>query len=141
MKHLLFLTLLLIGLVSFAQSDSTKTGPILTFLNKTIDYDTIERYDNGYRTFTFYNTGDEPLIIKRVKSGCSCTVTKLVKDTIMPGERGEITAKYNTKKPGKFNRKLTVYSNSSVKQVTYIYLRGFVLDSKRFYGVERKKKK
>ena len=140
MKHILLFLFFVVSFSILSQKDTTKTGPILSFLNITIDYDTIERYASGYRTFTFYNTGDEPLIIKRVKSGCSCTVAKLKKDTIQPGERGEITAKYNTKKPGKFNRKLTVYSNSSTRPITYIYLRGFVLDTKKFYGIERKKK-
>lgn len=139
MKKLLFLSILFISATAISQTDTIKKGPILTFLNTTIDYDTIERYDDGYRTFTFYNTGDEPLILTSVKSGCSCTVAKLKKDTIQPNERGEITAKYNTKKPGAFNRKLTVYSNSSVKPVYYIYLKGFVLDSKKFYDIEKKK--
>ncbi len=142
MKQLLILFTLLISLSGISQKkDTTKIGPKIQFLNTVIDYDTIERYSNGSRVFTFYNIGDEPLIIGRVKSGCSCTVAKLEKDTILPGERGEITASYNTRKPGNFNRPLTVYSNSSTGSVNIIYLKGFVLDTKRFYGVERKKKK
>ena len=104
---------MIIGLNGNSQNDSIKKGPQIKFLNSILDYDTIERYSNGSRTFIFYNMGDEPLLITKVKSGCSCTVPKYSKDSIQPGQRGEIIAKYNTKKPGKFNRNLTVTSNAS----------------------------
>ena len=89
--------------------------------------------------FTFYNTGDEPLIISEVKSGCSCTVPSYTKDTVFPGERGEISAKFNTKKPGKFDRPLTVFSNATNASKVTINITGFVLDTKKKWGIEHKK--
>lgn len=128
---------LLLTSVSWSQ-DSLKTGPILQFLQTTIDYDTIERYSNGTRTFTFYNTGDEPLVIKNVTSGCSCTVPGYSKDSINPGERGEIQASFNTRKPIPFNQTLKVYSNSSTGSTSEIHITGVVIDPKKVWGIERK---
>ncbi len=42
--------------------------------------------------FTFTNTGDYPVTIKRVKASCGCTATSLDKKTYQPGETGSITA-------------------------------------------------
>jgi hypothetical protein len=135
---LIFLTCLPMCL-SAQQMESQESFPIITFLNRTIDYDTIERYSNGHRTFTFYNTGTAPLIVSRVKSGCSCTVASFTKDTLLPGERGQISAKYNTKKPGKFERELVVYSNAKDHSLTKIWIKGYVLDTKLHYGIEKNK--
>lgn len=138
-KIILFSLILYSGIQSPAQSDSNKVGPQLTFLNTEINYDTIERYSNGTRTFIFYNTGDEPLVIKKVKSGCSCTISSYTEDTIYPGGKGEINAGYNTRKPGKFDRKLTVHSNATNGGKRKIRIIGFVLDPKKYYGVESTK--
>lgn len=142
MKTLLTATFISVIFCGFSQNEETKQHhDKITFLNTVINYDTIERYSDGNRTFNFYNTGNEPLVITRVKSGCSCTVAKYTKDTILPGGRGEITARYNTKKPGRFDRELTVYSNSGGKTITTkIGIIGFVLDTKKIYGIEKKKK-
>ena len=46
------------------------------FEEETIDYGKIEKASNGERTFVFTNTGDQPLIIEKIKSSCGCTVPK-----------------------------------------------------------------
>lgn len=134
---LLVVTFFMIAIASIGQ-DTLKKGPILQFLQTTIDYDTIERYSNGTRTFVFYNTGDEPLVIKKVKSGCSCTIPNYTKDTIYPGERGEIKASFNTKKPIPFDQELKVTSNSSAGKKVEIRIKGVVIDPKKVWGIERK---
>lgn len=139
MKHLLILLCSIIIVGNAFCQDTTKKGPVLQFLQTTMDYDTIERYSNGTRSFTFYNTGDEPLVIKSVKSGCSCTVPSFTKDTIFPGEKGEIKAKFNTRKPVAFNQKLKVYSNSSTGKKVIITIKGVVIDPKKVWGIEPKK--
>jgi hypothetical protein len=45
--------------------------------------------------FGFVNAGKEPVTIEAVKSSCGCTVPTLAKMTYAPGERGEVTAKFN----------------------------------------------
>lgn len=138
-KYLLLILFSSIISLGFSQTTAVvKKGPEITFLNTVIDYDTIERYSNGTRTFHFYNTGDEPLIITKVKSGCSCTVANYTKDTIFPGGRGEISATYNTRKYNAFNRDLTVYSNAKNGNPIKIWIKGFIIDPVKMWGVEKK---
>ena len=138
-KYILLLSLIFVLNLSFSQTTPVvKKGPEITFLNTIIDYDTIERYSNGTRTFHFYNTGDEPLIVTKVKSGCSCTVASYTKDTIFPGGRGEISATYNTRKYNAFNRDLTVYSNAKNLNPAKLWIKGFIIDPVKMWGVEKK---
>jgi len=44
--------------------------------------------------FGFINNGREPVMIDAVKSSCGCTTTRLAKQTIGPGERGEVSARF-----------------------------------------------
>ena len=85
-------------------------GPItsMIFDSETHDFGTIKQNstDNKY-TFTFTNTGTNPLIISNAKGSCGCTVPKWPKEPIPPGGTGTIEVDY---KPGsqKGNQKKTV---------------------------------
>lgn len=46
-------------------------------------------------TFPFKNTGLAPVRIIRMESSCGCTVAKIKKDVITPGEEGEISGTFN----------------------------------------------
>jgi hypothetical protein len=61
--------------------------------------------------FTFVNTGSMPLIISSTQASCGCTVTSYSKDPIAPGQ-GFVKATYNAAKAGKFNKTVTVNSNT-----------------------------
>ncbi len=45
--------------------------------------------------FGFVNAGKSGVTIEAVKSSCGCTVPTLAKMTYAPGERGELTARFN----------------------------------------------
>lgn len=47
-------------------------------------------------TFVFKNSGTETIRIVSTRSSCGCTVPELPKDTIEPGEVGELKAVYKT---------------------------------------------
>ena len=85
---------------------------ILKFKTQVIDYGTISQNSNGTRFFDFTNDGDAPLVITNVKASCGCTVPSYSKAPILPGEKGEIEIKYNTKKLGAFTKTVTVISNA-----------------------------
>lgn len=64
------------------------------------------------RTVTFTNTGDEPLVVLRTKTICSCTTVSFSKKPVMPGGEGTITITYNPKKQaGTFHKEVLVYAN------------------------------
>lgn len=63
-------------------------------------------------TFVFRNTGDRAVTIRKVKTGCGCTSTKLDRDRIEPGERGEIEVKFNYGfEKGRLRKLLSVYTD------------------------------
>ncbi len=113
--------------VSFAQEQKAAAkdnevkeqvqGPQITFENKTLDYGVIEQESDPYRTFSFTNTGNEPLVITNAKGSCGCTVPQYSKDPIAPGEKGEIKVRYDTKRLGKFIKTVTLTTNAGEEKV------------------------
>ena len=120
MKKLLLVMCSIFMIISVnAQTDETASegGPVLTFEELTLDYGTVEYSADGKRSFTFTNTGTEPLIISRCKGSCGCTVPTCPTEPIMPGETGNIDVKYDTKRPGPFTKSITVTSNAETQTV------------------------
>ncbi|MBL4657740.1 MAG: DUF1573 domain-containing protein [Flavobacteriales bacterium] len=76
------------------------TGPQtnILFAKDAHDFGNIEQNstDNKH-TFTFTNTGTNPLIISNAKGSCGCTVPVWPKEPIPPGGTGTIEVEY---KPG-----------------------------------------
>jgi len=109
MKKIILIATILFNAMVFAQD-----GPKIEFKDKdnTIDYGKVTKEeDNGLRVFEFTNTGNQPLLIKDVKSSCGCTVPSFSKDPIMPGKTGKIEVKYNMN-PGPIRKTITVESNA-----------------------------
>ena len=98
----------------------------ISFEKTTIEYGSIEANSNRYRTFTFKNTGDKPLILSNVKPSCGCTVPKWDKTPIQPGKTGTIEVGYDTSIKGTFHKGIEVYSNDPKKGRTTIYIKGNV---------------
>lgn len=109
------------------QQEADPNGPIITFETKTIDYGIVEKGSDGMREFKFTNTGKSPLKIIRVKSSCGCTVPTYPKNEIMPGESDIVHVKYNTKKPGRFSKSVSIYCNT-VPERTVLRIKGEVND-------------
>lgn len=151
MRRLLPLLALLISLPVFAQGTPPPPPPTFEDLRNTPaelatpDEDlppttTLEFQDNGVydfgqvdegdivtHTFTFTNTGDEPLIISDAKGSCGCTVPAKPIYPIMPGETASITVQFNSKnKRGIRNQKVTLTANTQPAQ-TFLYLKGEVI--------------
>ncbi len=112
MKYLLstLLFVFAMGTAVLAQ-DQKIDGPVMSFEQTVIDYGTIEQGSDPLRVFKFTNTGNEPLIIKRAKGSCGCTVPSYKKEPIMPGESSEIEVRYDTKRLGKFAKTVRIYTN------------------------------
>ncbi len=60
-------------------------------------------------TFSFTNTGSEPITITEAAPSCSCTVADFTKTPIQPGEQGWVKAVYETQgHPGFFKKFIRV---------------------------------
>jgi hypothetical protein len=75
-------------------------------------------------TFTFKNTGDEPLEIKSVAPGCGCTTTDFDK-VIEPGKEGKIVLeiKKTDGYKGEVTKSATVTTNDPEHQSFQLVLR------------------
>ncbi|WP_298778137.1 DUF1573 domain-containing protein [uncultured Polaribacter sp.] len=95
------------------------------FEKETIDYGKIAKGSERERTFVFTNIGDQPLIIKNIKSSCGCTIPEKPKEPVMPGAEGKIKVSYNTNRLGGFSKSITIFSNAKSER-KIIKIKGFV---------------
>ncbi|NJC24682.1 DUF1573 domain-containing protein [Neolewinella antarctica] len=105
------------------------TGPITTVAFKDegiFDFGTVTEGQVVTHTFSFTNTGTEPLIISDAKGSCGCTVPSKPTAPIAPGDSGEITVQFNSKnKSARRDQKVTVIANTNPAQ-TFLHLTGNV---------------
>ena len=111
-KLLLSLSVAVFGLMATAQEVKTG-GAEMTFDKEIHDYGTVDQGGNGESTFTFTNTGKEPLIVTKAKGSCGCTVPEWPKEPIAPGAKGTIKVKYDTNRVGPINKTVTEESNAT----------------------------
>ncbi len=122
MKAHTILTLILVGFTTIMSAQE------ISFITKTHDFDTIYS-ENGKVThsFTFTNTGDEPLVLTKVKAGCGCTTTAYTKDSVAPGQTGFITAQFNPRGySSRFKKSISVNSNATNEAFVRLFIQGVV---------------
>ncbi len=124
--------LLLAGVfTSMAQNGDTedkKPHPEITFTKTTHDFGKIPHKGDGTYEFEFENTGSKPLILTSVNASCGCTSPDWPEKPFKPGEKGEITVKYNTRINGKFTKYIYVHSNAKDERVR-LKITGKVVDN------------
>ncbi|MCU0473610.1 MAG: DUF1573 domain-containing protein [Bacteroidales bacterium] len=77
--------------------------------------------------FLVTNTGNAPLVIQKIVTSCGCTNPDWTREPIPAGGKGKITARYDPKdRPGKFNKTLSVYTNSK-PEIVVMAIRGEVV--------------
>lgn len=117
MKHILFFAVCLVTFAAYSQevAKADANGPVITWAKSTYDFGDIRQGEKVEHTYTFTNTGNQPLIITNVQVTCGCTTPKgFPRDPIAPGQTGQITIGFNsTGKTGKQNKVVTVVSNSA----------------------------
>ncbi len=119
MKKIFFAVALLAGLAFNGKAQEVTTpnidpnAPELKFDSETIDYGTLDYDGNTLREFKFKNTGKSPLILANVQVQCGCTnVDGWPKEPLAPGKSSSFKVKYDSKRVGKFDKKITVTSNA-----------------------------
>ena len=133
MKRLftMFFFLICLSLVATAQEEKAKKveteerteaaekiGPKLQFEAETVDFGTITKDSDPFRTIVIKNVGDEALLITNARGSCGCTVPTVPKKPIGPGESAEMKVRYDTKRVGKINKTVTLTTNEVVKTRT-----------------------
>ncbi|MEA2022239.1 MAG: DUF1573 domain-containing protein, partial [Candidatus Caldatribacteriota bacterium] len=70
-----------------ASEPTTTSGPVITFQEESWDFGDIDSEEIPSHTFILKNTGDEILVIERIKVACeSCIDVRLSEKDILPGE-------------------------------------------------------
>ena len=101
------------------------SGQEFKFKKEIINYGKIKKGDIGKRIFEFSNVGDEPLIIKEIKTSCDCAIPKKPEKPIMPNEKATITVEYDTSKTGGFSKEIIIFSNAKNK-IKRIKIKGYI---------------
>lgn len=94
----------------------SRSDAVLTLADSVADFGTVA--DNGApvsRTFTFTNTGTDPLVIQKAETSCHCAQPTFSEAPVAPGQKGSIKVTLDPKEmfTGVFKRTITVYSNAS----------------------------
>lgn len=127
MKKVLFIFMLLTLSICGAMAQAE-----IKFDKLTHDFGKFSEKDPVQKcVFTFTNTGDAPLIINQAIASCGCTVPTYTKKPVAPGEQGTLSVTYNGKgkRPEKFNKTITVYSNGKNDMVR-IFIKGIMEEAK-----------
>ncbi len=77
--------------------------------------------------FTIKNTGDEPLIIERIRASCGCTAVNY-DSIIKPGGSGKVTQEIDINRigMGEFRKYVTVYSNAKNNEALKLSVAGIL---------------
>ncbi len=76
------------------------------------EFGKIKKGDHVQHVYEISNTGKNPLIISQVKPGCGCTAPDYTKDPILPGQKGQITLKFDSSNfDGRVQKQAEVYAN------------------------------
>ncbi len=106
--------------------NDNSNAPDIKFDKTVHDYGTMEQHGDGKCEFVFTNAGKEPLILSNVRSSCGCTVPTWPREPILPGQKGVIKVKYDTKRIGTINKSVYVTSNAKVSPVN-LKIKGKIL--------------
>ena len=87
--------------------------PEITFETSVHDFGSIHQNEAATIEFSFENTGTGTLIISNAEASCGCTIPKWPRNPIAPGEHGTILVRYDAKKPGPFQKTVTITSNAT----------------------------
>ncbi|WP_291862360.1 DUF1573 domain-containing protein [Marinilabilia sp.] len=109
-KILLFIALLGIGFGLQAQQSKSA----ISFEEEIYDFGEVKE-DGGTvtHTFSFTNSGGQPLIVHTVRASCGCTSPDWTRQPIQPGKEGFIKATFDPRnRPGNFNKSVIVTTNA-----------------------------
>ncbi len=116
MRLITILLSILYALQLQAQEPPKVDGAQIEFESSVHNFGVVKKGDGDlHHDFEFINRGNEPLVILRVKSSCSCLKAKYPHQPIAPNQKGVIRVRYQIEKKelGTFNKVLQIHSTST----------------------------
>jgi hypothetical protein len=104
-------------------------GPRISFDKYSHDYGKVLSGDTVTEEFTFTNTGDQTLIIEKLRSSCGCTKAVKGSREVPPNGKSKIVAAFDTTglRPGRKSKTIYVHTNDSKKPLVKLILRADVV--------------
>lgn len=114
-------------LVAFAMMMAGANAQKITTTSPVVDMGQVQFYSPTSGVFELKNTGNKPLQISKVDTGCGCTVATYPTKAISAGESFTIKVTYDARMMGHFDRVIEVFSNAS-KNPLRLDLKGVVVE-------------
>ena len=112
-----------------AENESSSNGEgigRMDFEDTVFDFGKIKEGEIVNHTFTFTNTGNEPIILARVSASCGCTTPTYTSTPILPGKTGEIAVEFNSTGQLGLQQKIITIASNSESNITTVQLKGEV---------------
>lgn len=93
-----------------------------------IDLGQVKFYSPATATFLLQNTGNEPIAIDYVETGCGCAKASYSKQQVAPGKNMEVKVTYNARTMGHFDRIIDVYTVGNNTPIL-LELKGHVVEN------------
>lgn len=127
----LFIFFLLVSGVFCAQAQDRQASPmssavtlpvakpeVIEFAQLEYDFGKIPQGRPVTHTFTFRNTGNEPIAISDVHASCGCTTPEWSKDSVGAGEHATIQVGFNAATEGAFVKPIFItYNDGETRQL------------------------
>lgn len=97
----------------------------IAIAKKTIDFGTVDKWDNPPATFTIYNKGKQALTFLPTFQNSEVAI-EFPQKPILPNSSGKITVRYYTDQKGTFSEKIPIYSNFDDKPL-HLQIKGNIL--------------
>ncbi|MBP6978605.1 MAG: DUF1573 domain-containing protein [Lentimicrobiaceae bacterium] len=107
---------------------SANQNPKIKWVFSVIDLGEVPINVPAEAIFEFSNISSEPVIITSVKSSCGCTVPDFSKEPVLPGASSTVSAIYNARALGPFQKTVTVITSDNLEHK--LTLKGKVVENK-----------
>ena len=91
------------------------------------DFGKMLNIEKGQHDFIIKNTGGRKLILQKGETTCKCTMSRVDKDGLEPGESCNVTLEWSgLSARGEFRQNATIYTNDPQRPKVYLTISGFV---------------
>ena len=90
----------------------------------------MERKATGHHTFVLKNMGDHPLVLRKGKTTCKCTLSDMADCELLPGASKDVTLEWTAKTNDTiFRQEATIFTNDPRRRTVTLTIEGLIVDS------------
>lgn len=102
------------------ESDSANYTTI-HWIDSLKDFGSVKFGEKVKIVYQFENTGSKPLYLTSVRPTCGCTIADYTHVAVLPGDKGKVTAEFDSNHGGPGNiRKSIVVSSNTINERNYV---------------------